>query len=71
VQVNIDEAVAIYARACRAWYGGRAEQVARRELQKQRRKGDISGIATWEKLVGVLAKSSGQPRSQRHPLPDA
>ena len=61
--VSVDEAVTIYARFCHAWYGGRAERVARSRIQHLRRKGDTKGVEVWEKLVREL-KSSDQQRPQ-------
>ena len=59
MHIGIDEAVSMYARACRAWYGRRAAKVARAEIQKLRRRGDSSGVEVWTKL----AKELKRPRS--------
>ena len=61
MNVSVDEAVTMYARFCHAWYGGRAERVARSRIQHLRRKGDTKGVEVWEKLVREL-KSSDQQR---------
>jgi hypothetical protein len=61
MNVSVDEAVTMYARFCHAWYGGRAERVARSRIQHLRRKGDTKGVEVWEKLVREL-KSSGPQR---------
>jgi hypothetical protein len=58
--VSVDEAVTIYARFCHAWYGGRAERVARSRIQHLRRKGDTKGVEVWEKLVHELRSSRPQ-----------
>jgi hypothetical protein len=58
MNVSADEAVTIYARFCHAWYGGRAERVARSRIQHLRRKGDTKGVEVWEKLVRELTLSS-------------
>jgi hypothetical protein len=65
MNVSVDEAVTMYARFCHAWYGGRAERVARSRIQHLRRKGDTKGVEVWEKLVREL-KASGpqQPPGQ-------
>jgi hypothetical protein len=63
MNVSADEAVTMYARFCHAWYGRRAERVARSRLQHLRRKGDAKGVEVWEKLVREL-KSSDQQRPQ-------
>ena len=68
MNVSADEAVTIYARFCHAWYGGRAEQVARGRIQHLRRKGDTKGVEVWEKLVRELKSSDQQiPRDGARP----
>jgi hypothetical protein len=68
MNVSADEAVTIYARFCHAWYGGRAEQVARGRIQHLRRKGDTKGVEVWEKLVRELTSSDQQkPRDGARP----
>jgi hypothetical protein len=62
MNVSVDEAVTMYARFCHAWYGGRAERVARSRIQHLRRKGDTKGVEVWEKLVREL-KASGPQQS--------
>jgi hypothetical protein len=59
MQIGIDDAVSIYARACRAWYGARAAKVARAEIQKLRRRGDWSGVEVWTKLATELERRPG------------
>jgi hypothetical protein len=68
MNVSVDEAVTIYARFCHAWYGGRAERVARSRIQHLRRKGDTKGVEVWEKLVRELRSSRPQgPRGGTRP----
>ncbi len=54
MHIGIDDAVSMYARACRAWYGPRAAKVARAEIQKLRKRGDWSGVDVWTKLAKQL-----------------
>jgi hypothetical protein len=54
--IGIDDAVSMYARACRAWYGPRAAKVARAEVQKLRKRGDLSGVEVWTKLANELER---------------
>ena len=65
MNVSVDEAVTMYARFCHAWYGGRAERVARSRIQHLRRKGDTKGVEVWEKLVREL--KSSRPQNRRGP----
>ncbi len=58
MQIGIDDAVSMYARACRAWYGARAVKVAEAEIQKLRKRGDWSGVEVWTKLAKQLEQPS-------------
>jgi hypothetical protein len=66
MQVNTDDAIVIYARACRAWYGMRATRVAKTRAQELRKRGDTSGFEAWSKVaeeVSRLQKSVGRRRN--------
>jgi hypothetical protein len=56
MHIGIDDAVSMYARACRAWYGPRAARVARAEIQKLSKRGDRSGVEVWTKLAKELER---------------
>jgi hypothetical protein len=56
MHIGIDDAVSMYARACRAWYGARAGKVARAEIQKLSKRGDWSGVEVWTKLARELER---------------
>ena len=58
MNIGIDDAVSMYARACRAWYGARASKVARAEIQRLRKRGDWSGVEVWTKLARELERPS-------------
>jgi hypothetical protein len=71
MHVGIDDAVSMYARACRAWYGSRAAKVARAEIQKLRKRGDWSGVEVWTKLAKELERPSAADLTFLHSLPTA
>jgi hypothetical protein len=56
MQLTNDDAAAIYARACRAWYGRRAMSVVTGRVQELRRRGDMSGVEAWGKVAAVLSQ---------------
>jgi hypothetical protein len=62
VKVDIDEATAIYARACRAWYGKLAPRVVKDRLRELARRGDTSGVAAWTKVAHHLTRLEGSER---------
>ena len=57
MNVSYDDAMIIYARACRAWYGRRALRVVTRKLDELRRRGDAEGVAAWAKVAAVLSQA--------------
>lgn len=71
MDVGIDDAVSMYARACRAWYGPRAAKVARAEIQKLRKRGDWSGVEVWTQLAKELERPSAADQTFLQPLPPA
>ena len=60
MHIGIDDAVSMYARACRAWYGARAAKVAQAEIQKLRKRGDWSGVDVWIKLARELERPTSR-----------
>jgi hypothetical protein len=55
VQIDLDDAIKVYAKACQAWYGNGARKVALRRVQELRVKGDLEGVRVWEQLADELA----------------
>jgi hypothetical protein len=54
--VSEQEAAAMYARACQAWYGERANQVVATRIKQLRRKGDLGGVRAWTQVSAELSK---------------
>jgi hypothetical protein len=54
VQIELADAIKIYAKACRARYGNGARKVALRRIQELRVKGDLDGVKVWEQLAAEL-----------------
>jgi len=65
--VTEDEAAAMYARACRSWYGPKAKSVAKSKVRSLRAKGDDKGVIAWQKVVDALESEhrAGISRSRR------
>jgi hypothetical protein len=55
VQIDLEDAIKMYAKACQAWYGSGARKVALRRVQELRVKGDAEGVRVWEQLAAELA----------------
>ena len=51
---TVDDAVYIYARACRAWYGRKASDLAREKVAQFKTQGDQHGAFVWEKVENEL-----------------
>jgi hypothetical protein len=62
MHVTESEAASMYARACRAWYGRRAQKVAKAEIKRLRGKNDESGVRmrtlVAEQLLGGRGEST-------------
>jgi hypothetical protein len=61
----IDDAAAIYARACSAWYGKRALRVIHEQVRALRTHGDKNGVEAWSKVAVHVAKIQTDPRRRR------
>jgi hypothetical protein len=49
-----DDAAAIYARACRAWYGKRAPRIVKKRIEELKRAGDAKGVEAWTDVANKL-----------------
>jgi hypothetical protein len=56
MKITGDEAAQMYARACRAWYGPRAEGIVRKKIKQLERKGDQSGVVAWTAVARELSR---------------
>jgi hypothetical protein len=54
MKVTSEEAYQIYARACRAWYGKNAIELAQKQIAKFRARGDHGGVDAWTKVAHNL-----------------
>jgi hypothetical protein len=64
--VSSDDAAAMYARACRAWYGRRALRVVSSKVQELEQRGDAGGAAVWAKVAAVLLQIRMSNRERQH-----
>ena len=56
MKITHDEAAEMYARACRAWYGPRADGIVHKKIKQLERKGDRSGVAAWTAVAHQLSR---------------
>jgi hypothetical protein len=52
---SLDDAAAIYARACRAWYGKRAPRIVKKRIEELKRAGDAKGVEAWTEVANKLS----------------
>src|SRR5262245_2331651 len=52
--ITEEEAAAMYARACRSWYGVRANSVVHSQIRKLMAKGDGKGVKAWQLVARAL-----------------
>ncbi len=64
MDVSHDDAAAIYARACRAWYGTRALRVVTSRMNELQRRGDVGGVAAWARVAVVLSEAKKPHRDR-------
>jgi hypothetical protein len=57
MQLNSDDVAAIYARACRAWYGKKALRVVTGKVRDLERRGDAGGVVAWKQVAAALSQS--------------
>lgn len=66
MRIDSSDAAAIYARACRAWYGKRALKVVNEQIRSLKRRGDTKGVAAWSKVADQVSELGASPKhSQR------
>jgi hypothetical protein len=54
MHIDLDDAIKIYAKACRSWYGGRAQKVVLSRAQELHKLGDLEGSKVWRQLATEL-----------------
>jgi hypothetical protein len=60
-EVTEREAASMYARACKAWYGGRAPRVIKETIRHLRAKYDESGVRIWTLIAEALPDTRAAP----------
>jgi hypothetical protein len=63
MHIGAHDAAAIYARACRAWYGDRAGAIVSKRVRELRAKGDDSGVKAWTLVATELERVEPQDKS--------
>jgi hypothetical protein len=64
MNVSPDDAAAIYARACQAWYGRRALSVVTSKVHQLQQRGDTGGVAAWARVAVALSQSKKHHRGR-------
>jgi len=60
MDIRLDDAIIMYARACRTWYGKRAATVILRTAAQCRRRGDLEGETVWRRVAETIP-TLGEP----------
>jgi len=63
--VTEDQAAEMYARACRGWYGARAQSVVGSKIQALKAKGDHEGVEAWRRVARALVRRGKSPMTSR------
>jgi phosphoenolpyruvate synthase/pyruvate phosphate dikinase len=65
MNISLEDAAFIYARACRAWYGKRALRVVKDQISALDRTGDRDGVRAWSLVADKLRHMpEHQPRAR-------
>jgi hypothetical protein len=56
MNVTLDEAIQIYARATRTWFGTRAVMRTQDRIEMLRKTGDLDGVRVWERVKCAIAE---------------
>ena len=56
MEITDEEAADMYARACRAWYGPRAQGIVREKIRQLQQQGDLGGVRAWSAVARQLAR---------------
>jgi hypothetical protein len=56
MEITKQQAAFMYARACRAWYGGRAPAIVRNKIAELQRNGDRDGVDAWAEVARQLSR---------------
>jgi hypothetical protein len=67
MRIDSSEAAAMYARACRAWYGKRASKVISQQIRNLKARGDADGVAVWSQVADQVLRLS---KMHRHGDPE-
>ena len=70
MRVENSDAAAMYARACRAWYGKRALKVVNDQIRHLQKRGDHKGVVIWGEVATQLSLLGIGPKD-RHPDSEA
>jgi hypothetical protein len=62
--VTEEEAAAIYARACRSWYGVKAQSVVNSQIKALMAKGDRKGVAAWRQVASAIKAKTPQAAAE-------
>jgi hypothetical protein len=54
--VSEQDAAAMYARACLAWYRGRASHVVATQIKHLQKIGDRGGVKAWSQVAAELSE---------------
>jgi hypothetical protein len=65
MRIELDQAIKIYAKACRSWYRGKAQNVALKRARELYARGDHQGFVVWQQLAMELKRQAEQAERPR------
>jgi hypothetical protein len=66
VNVSLEDAIQIYARASRAWFGNNAREKTQERLAQLQSAGDLEGVQVYRQLDQCILKLEKEEPSNGH-----
>jgi hypothetical protein len=65
MNITEEQAAHIYARACKAWYGPRAQRVVRKKIKQLEQQGDRGRVVAWTAVDHQLSRAAASELEAR------
>ena len=62
MHIDLNEAITIYAKACKSRFGRRAHKKVMETAQTLRQRGDLQGASVWERVASELDQIRSRPK---------
>jgi hypothetical protein len=60
MQITLDDAIKMYARACRSWYGTGASRRVKEKASSLAEQGDLEGQRVWNAVAAEIEQATAK-----------